>query len=129
MPQHNLFWSLAHARVVIADWKDDDNHRRRHSALCYQPPAVCAASCTHRVAHLSGPATADRQPAVVAAPRLPSPHGGCSSDKHLAAVGPLARTLASHEMKDATELAVGVSSACFEFDCGRRRYLLCIAGV
>jgi len=48
MPQHNLFWSLAHARVVIADWNDDDNHRRRHSALCYQPPAVCAASCTHR---------------------------------------------------------------------------------
>jgi putative transposase len=44
MPQHNLFWSLAHARVVIADWKDDDNHRRRHSALCYQPPAVYAAS-------------------------------------------------------------------------------------
>jgi hypothetical protein len=42
---------------------------------------------------------------------------------------PSARTFASHEMKDATELAVGVSSAGFEFDCGRRRYLLCIAGV
>jgi transposase InsO family protein len=38
MPQHNLFWSLAHARVVIADWKDDDNHRRRHSTLGYHSP-------------------------------------------------------------------------------------------
>jgi putative transposase len=44
----NLFGSLAHARVVIADWKDDSNHRRRHSAPCYQPPAVDAASRTHR---------------------------------------------------------------------------------
>ena len=33
-------------------------------------------------------------------------------------------TLASHEMKDATELAVGISPAGFEFDRGRRRYLL-----
>ena len=32
-------------------------------------------------------------------------------------------------MKDATELAVGVSSAGFEFDCGRGRDLRCIAGV
>jgi hypothetical protein len=35
-----------------------------------------------------------------------------------------ARTFASHQMKDPTELAVGVSSAGFEFDCGRRRQLL-----
>lgn len=39
-------------------------------------------------------------------------------------VVPSARTLASHEMKDATELAVGISPAGFEFDCGHRRYLL-----
>ena len=38
----------AHARVVIADWKDDSDHRGRHSALCYQPPVVYAASRTHR---------------------------------------------------------------------------------
>ena len=44
----NIFWSLAHARVVISDWKDDYNHRRRHSALGYQAPAVYAAACTHR---------------------------------------------------------------------------------
>jgi len=44
----NSFWSLAHARVVITDWKDDYNHRRRHSSLGYQAPAVYAAACTHR---------------------------------------------------------------------------------
>lgn len=28
---------LAHARVVVADWKHDYNHPRRHSSLGYQP--------------------------------------------------------------------------------------------
>jgi transposase InsO family protein len=42
----NIFWSLAQARV-ISDWKENYNHRRRHSALGYQPPAVYAAACTH----------------------------------------------------------------------------------
>lgn len=44
----NLFWSLAQARVVISDWKEDYNTRRRHSSLGYQAPAVYAAACTHR---------------------------------------------------------------------------------
>jgi putative transposase len=44
----NIFWSLAHARVVITDWKEDYNHRRRHSSLGYQAPAVYAATCTHQ---------------------------------------------------------------------------------
>jgi putative transposase len=44
----NIFWSLAQARVVISDWKQDYNTRRRHSALNYQAPAVYAAACTHR---------------------------------------------------------------------------------
>ena len=35
----NIFWSLAQARVVITDWKEDYNHRRRHSALGYKTPA------------------------------------------------------------------------------------------
>ncbi|GAA4845746.1 hypothetical protein GCM10025787_29800 [Saccharopolyspora rosea] len=36
----DIFWSLAQARVVISDWKDDYSHRRRHSSLGYQvlPP-------------------------------------------------------------------------------------------
>jgi len=44
----NIFWSLTQARVVITDLKDDYNHRRRHSSLGYQAPAVYAAGCTHR---------------------------------------------------------------------------------
>ena len=44
----NLFWSLTQARVVISDWKEDYNQRRRHSSLGYQAPAVYAAACTHR---------------------------------------------------------------------------------
>jgi putative transposase len=44
----NSFWSPAQARVVITDWKDDYNHRRRHSSLGYQAPAIYAAGCTHR---------------------------------------------------------------------------------
>ncbi|MDT0263406.1 IS3 family transposase [Jatrophihabitans lederbergiae] len=43
----NIFWSLAQARVVISDWKEDYNHRRRHSSLGYQAPADYAAACTH----------------------------------------------------------------------------------
>jgi putative transposase len=42
----NMFWSLARARMVISDWKEDYNHRRRHSALGYQAPAVYAAART-----------------------------------------------------------------------------------
>jgi len=41
----NIFWSLAQARMVITDWKDDYNHRRRHSSLGYRTPAVYAAAC------------------------------------------------------------------------------------
>jgi transposase InsO family protein len=44
----NIFWSMAQARVVISDWKQDYNHRRRHSSLGYQAPAVYAMACTHR---------------------------------------------------------------------------------
>jgi len=44
----NIFWSVAQARVLITDWKEDYNHRRRHSALGYQAPAQYAVSCLHR---------------------------------------------------------------------------------
>ena len=40
----NIFWSLAQARVVITDWKEDYNHRRRHSSLGYQTPVAFAAA-------------------------------------------------------------------------------------
>jgi transposase InsO family protein len=48
MPQHQHFWSLTHAHVVITDWKHDYNHHRRHSPLSYQAPADYTAACTHR---------------------------------------------------------------------------------
>ena len=44
----NLFWSPAQVRVVISDWKADYNHRRRHSALGDQAPAVYAAARTRQ---------------------------------------------------------------------------------
>jgi transposase InsO family protein len=44
----HLFWSLAHTRVVISDWKTEYNHHRRHSALGYQAPARYAEACTHQ---------------------------------------------------------------------------------
>lgn len=44
----NSFWSLAHARVVIGDWKHQYNHHRRHSSLGYLPPSGYAVTCPHR---------------------------------------------------------------------------------
>jgi putative transposase len=43
-----LFWSLAHARVTITDWKREYNQHRPHSALGYQAPARYAEICTHQ---------------------------------------------------------------------------------
>ncbi len=40
----NSFWSLTQARVAITDWKNEYNHRRRHSALGYNTPAGYAAT-------------------------------------------------------------------------------------
>jgi putative transposase len=38
-PNINSFWSLAHARMVISDWKYDYNHHRRRR--------LCKDSCRH----------------------------------------------------------------------------------
>ena len=40
----NAFWSLTHAKVVIADWRCEYNHYRRHSSLGYMTPAEYAAT-------------------------------------------------------------------------------------
>jgi transposase InsO family protein len=50
-----LFWSLAHARVTISDWKTEYNQHRRHSALGYQAPARYAQTCTHQRPTLASP--------------------------------------------------------------------------
>jgi transposase InsO family protein len=39
-----LFACLAEARVVVEDWREDYNHRRRQSALGRQTPAAFAAA-------------------------------------------------------------------------------------
>jgi transposase InsO family protein len=41
-----LFFSLDHARQAIADWVEDYNTSRPHSALAYQTPAAFAAKLT-----------------------------------------------------------------------------------
>ena len=41
-----LFSCLAEAQVVIADWREDYNHQRPHSALGMQTPAAFAATWT-----------------------------------------------------------------------------------
>lgn len=43
----NHWTSLLEARVVIEDFKDDHNHRHRHSSLGYLTPSEYAAHCTH----------------------------------------------------------------------------------
>lgn len=40
------FSCLAEAQVVIADWREDYNHHRPHSALEMKAPAVFAAGWT-----------------------------------------------------------------------------------
>jgi putative transposase len=39
--------TLFEARVIIGDFKHDDTHRHRHSALGYRTPAEYAAACRH----------------------------------------------------------------------------------
>ena len=41
-----LFFSLDHARTVIAAWVEDCNTNRPHSALAHQTPAALAAKLT-----------------------------------------------------------------------------------
>ncbi len=45
---NNTFLSLTQARVIIGDWTHHYNHHRRQFPLGHVPPAVYAASCTHR---------------------------------------------------------------------------------
>ncbi len=51
----NHWNSLLEARVVIGDFKDEHNHRHRHSALGYLTPAEYA----HRCRHTHHPVTCD----------------------------------------------------------------------
>ena len=44
----NIFWSLARARVIITDWKDDYNHHRRHPARSATKPSESTCRRPHR---------------------------------------------------------------------------------
>ena len=46
-----LFAGLREAKVLAADWRNDYNHRRPHSALNYLTPAMYAAGCTKDGGH------------------------------------------------------------------------------
>jgi transposase InsO family protein len=50
-----LFFGLDHARAQIADWVDDFNHQRPHSALGYLTPAAYAANLTATCDRLRNP--------------------------------------------------------------------------
>ena len=53
----NSFYSVLHAKAIIADWNHEYNHVRRHSSLNYKTPIEHAQTCTHR-----------RQPATLTSP-------------------------------------------------------------
>ena len=65
-----LFLGLDHAREKIANWVNDFNHQRPHSALAYQTPAAYAANLT---ATCDRPRNPDQLRRSHVAP--PAPHG------------------------------------------------------
>jgi transposase InsO family protein len=69
-----LFFSLDHARTVIAEWVEDYNISRPHSALAYQTPAAFAAKLTATGLH-AAPAdgSAFRPVALTAQPGIQLP--------------------------------------------------------
>ncbi len=54
----SLFFGLDHARIRIATWADDYNHRRPRSALGYIPPAAYAADLNNTGQSRAKPAKA-----------------------------------------------------------------------
>jgi putative transposase len=57
-----LFSCLAEAQVVIADWREDYNHQRPHSALAMQTPAAFAAGWTPDIEAAPRPGAASLGP-------------------------------------------------------------------
>jgi putative transposase len=66
----SLFFGLDHARIKFADWVDDYNEQRPHSALGYLTPAAYAANLTATCDRLRNPGQLRRS--LVA---LPAPDG------------------------------------------------------
>jgi putative transposase len=79
------FSCLAEARVLVADWRDDYNHHRPHSALTYLAPATFAAAWTPAAGTPRSGAAPPRPTA--SSPRHPSAEtdtlpSGPSTDSH-----------------------------------------------
>lgn len=63
-----LFFGLDHARTTIAEWADDYNRSRPHSALGYITPAAYAANLTATGDRLRNPDQLRRSPVAQPAP-------------------------------------------------------------
>ncbi|CAH2396494.1 hypothetical protein MES5069_1370001 [Mesorhizobium escarrei] len=63
-----LFFGLDHARTTIAEWRDDYNRSRPHSALGYLTPAAYAANLTATDDRLRNPDQLRRSPVAQPAP-------------------------------------------------------------
>jgi putative transposase len=63
-----LFFGLDHARTTIAEWADDYNRSRPHSALGYTTPAAYAANLTATDDRLRNPDQLCRSPVAQPAP-------------------------------------------------------------
>jgi len=63
-----LFFGLDHARTAIAEWADDFNERRPHSALGYITPAAYAANLAATDDRLRNPDQLRRSPVAHTAP-------------------------------------------------------------
>ncbi len=64
----SLFLGLDHARTKIANWVDDYNQRRPHSALGYLTPAAYAANLSATCDRLRNPDQLRRSPVATFAP-------------------------------------------------------------
>jgi putative transposase len=64
----SLFFGLDHARTRIADWTNDYNGQRPHSALDYLTPAAYAANLSATGARLRNPDQLRRSPVALPAP-------------------------------------------------------------
>jgi putative transposase len=64
----SLFFGLDHARTKIAEWPDDCNEQRPHSALGYLTPAAYAANLTATCDRLRNPDQLRRSLVALSAP-------------------------------------------------------------
>jgi putative transposase len=75
-----LFFSLDHARQVIAEWVTDYNTGRPHSSLAYRTPAAFAAQLTATGHHAALPDGSACRPVA-----LPAPNGVSNAETPIAA--------------------------------------------